>query len=395
MVLLYLVIVIYAITIVKFDFVHSSQHRFSQSSNITDTIIRVRITEKTFSLPHFGQYEVNRWSLLIFSWIEYDYKDIKNTIPFNQYYQHMEARYESFGQSSFFPSYVLTGHIPEYKSGDNRIIVTGGSSNHFASVPANLLSVLNASVTINLVFIDFGLNQDELVHLRSTFEYLHKVQLAVNCSSFIAYRKFDFHNAPSWMNIHSNDEHGGYAWKIISLLDIVDEWKALTGWMDAGNIVYDGLHREFAYAMEEGIYTPTRANPGDIFSRWTHPLMIQYFRNHSLIAQVDRNKSNCAAGHIFIDYKNKTVYDRILTPWKQCVYTRKCVRPYESNRSNHRWEQAALTTLLQNVNLTYANNVKYEHFPHIRMESQPKRWLLDYEKKLKKEICEKNAISVE
>lgn len=307
----------------------------------------------------------------------------------------MEKRYVNFGQSSFFPNYVLTGHIPPYRPGyDKRVVITGGSSNHFRSVFANFLSVLNASATINLVFIDFGLTMDELKSLHSSFDYLHKIHLAMNSSSFIAYRKFNFQTAPSWMDINSSDEHGGYAWKIISFLDVLDEWKSLTGWMDAGNIVYDGLDTEFDYAIAEGIYTPTRANPGDIAGRWTHPQMLEFFYQYKLITHINKNSPTCAAGHIFIDYHNQTVRDAILTPWRHCVYTKRCVLPNESSRKSHRWEQAALTTLLHNLNLTYANNPKYQHFPLIRQESMGHSKLNKLISQLKEQICRRNDITI-
>ena len=329
------------------------------------------------------------------SCVEYDYENIQYGIPFNEFYQNMDKRYVGFGNSSFFPSYVLTGHIPSYQSGnDKRVIITGCSDNHFRSIFTNLLSVLNASATINLVFIDFGLSDQQLLSLRSSFAYLHKIHLAMNCSSFLAYRKFNFQTAPSWMNIHSSNAHGGYAWKIISLLDVLDEWKSLTGWMDAGNIVYDGLDTEFNYATAEGIYTPTRAKPGDIFGRWTHPKMLQFFYQYKLITKVNKKSPNCAAGHIFIDYHNQTVRDAILTPWRHCIYTKRCVLPNRSSRNSHRWEQAALTTLLQNLNLTYANNPKYQHFPLIRQEGQSDEFMNDRNARLNSDICRRNGITI-
>ena len=327
--------------------------------------------------------------------IEYDYEDIHYGIPFNEYYQNLEKRYVGFGNSSFFPSYVLTGHIPPYQPGnDKRVVITGGSANHFRSIFTNMLSVLNASATINLVFIDFGISDEQLLSLRTSFSYLHQIHLAMNCNSFIAYRKFNFQTAPSWMNIHNSNEHGGYAWKIIGILDVLDEWKSLTAWMDAGNIVYDGLDTEFNYAITEGIYTPTRAKPGDVFGRWTHPKMLEFFYQYKLISHVNMNSPNCAAGHIFIDYHNQTVMNAIITPWRYCVYTKRCVLPNNSSRKTHRWEQAALNTLLHNLNLTYANNPKYKHFPLLRQEDKPSKFLNKKIKYLKKDISRRNNIVI-
>lgn len=106
------------------------------------------------------------------------------------------------------------------------------------------------------------------------------------------------------------------------------------------------------------------------------------------------NKSNAAAGHMFVDYHNETIRRKVLTPWIQCCYTMKCVLPKGSSRRNHRWEQAALTSVLQNVNLTYSNNMKYKHFPYLRMEDRPKRFLNRLTKEFKKQINQRNHIDV-
>lgn len=306
----------------------------------------------------------------------------------------MESRYVDFGNNSLFPNYIVTGHIPPYKSGDKRLIVTGCSSNHFASVEANMVSVLNASATINMVFIDYGLTKREVTALKDIFKYLHNVHRAMNSSSFIAYRKFNFATAPTWMNINNSDEHGGYAWKIIGWMDVINEWKSFTGWIDAGSIINDGFDLEFKYVSEEGFYTPSRGAPEDYFARWTHPMMLKFLFTNHLIKHVDMKKSNAAAGHMFVDYHNETIRRRVLTPWIQCCYTMKCVLPKGSSRANHRWEQAALTSVLQNLNFTYSNNKEYHHFPYIRMENSPKSWLNDITKRFKKEINERNHIHV-
>lgn len=134
-----------------------------------------------YSLPHFGEYEKNRRILTSILNIEYDDNDVVYSIPFNKYYNDMESRYVDFGNDSFFPSYIMTGHIPPYKSGDKRLIVTGCSSNHFASVEANMVSVLNASAKTNLVLIDYGLTKTEVGTLKEIFKYLQ----CSSCNEFI------------------------------------------------------------------------------------------------------------------------------------------------------------------------------------------------------------------
>ena len=103
----------------------------------------------------------------------------------------MENRYVSFGKNPFhFPDYVITGHIPPFKEGDNRFLVTGCSANHFISAIPAMLAGLNASSTMNIAFIDYGITNKQLKELASVFEYIHKVHLAMH-SSMIVYRKFN------------------------------------------------------------------------------------------------------------------------------------------------------------------------------------------------------------
>lgn len=177
-------------------------------------------------------------------------------------------------------------------------------------------------------------------------------------------------------------------------MDAINDWQSFTGWIDAGSIIKDGLDIEFDYAAKEGFYTPSRGNPGDTFKRWTNSLMLKFLYKHKLIKSVDMNKSNAAAGHMFVDYHNETIRRMVLTPWIQCCYTMKCVIPKGTSRENHRWEQAALTSVLQNLNLTYANNPKYHHFPHLRMEDRPPQLLNDMTRTFKRQINKRNHINV-
>ena len=133
-----------------------------------------------------------------------------------------------FGKNPFhFPDYVSTGHIQPYKEGNNMLLITGCSDNHFVSAVPAMLACINASATANIAFIDYGITNRQLIELASVFEYIHKVQLAMNSSSKLFYRKFNFRNAPSWMNIFNRKTLGGYSWKVIGYMDLLFEWKAL------------------------------------------------------------------------------------------------------------------------------------------------------------------------
>ena len=96
----------------------------------------------------------------------------------------MENRYVGFGNTSFhFPDYVITGHVEPFKEGNNMLLITGCSDNHFVSAVPAMLACLNASATANIAFLDYGITEDQLIELASVFEYIHKVHLAMNSTS--------------------------------------------------------------------------------------------------------------------------------------------------------------------------------------------------------------------
>ena len=279
----------------------------------------------------------------------------------------MENRYVGFGENpNHFPDYVITGHIPPYKEGNNMLMVTGCSDNHFISAVPAMLACINASATMNIAFIDYGITSNQLMQLAFVFDYIHKVHLAMNSSSIIIYRKFNFHNAPSWMNIFNPKTVGGYAWKVIGYMDVLFEWNALGAWIDAGSIIYDGVNVEFGYAKKEGMYIPP--SPGNV-KRWTHPAMIEFVEKTGMMKKVDQTEQNCSSGHFFMDFTNKTAVNMIFKPYLQCAYTMKCITPKGSDRSNHRQEQAAITIFLHNAHLVYSASVKYSHLARFRQET--------------------------
>ena len=141
----------------------------------------------------------------------------------------------------YLHNYVITGHIPPYKGGDNRFLVTGCSANHFISAISAMLAGLNASATMNVAFIDYGITDDQAKELSSIFDFIHKVHLSMHSSSMIVYRKFNFQNAPSWMNIVNRSTLGGYSWKVIGYMDVLFEWKALVGWIDSGSFAMEWM----------------------------------------------------------------------------------------------------------------------------------------------------------
>lgn len=322
--------------------------------------------------------------------VEYDYDDIQYGIPFNEFYGNMRNRYVGFGRATF-PDYVKTGHIQPYREGNNVLLITGCSDNHFMSVVPAMYAMLNASATVNIAFIDYGLLPEQVEELKSVFDYIHRVHVAMNASSLIVYRKFDFRKAPTWMNIFDCQTRGGYAWKVIGYMDLLSEWKAMGAWIDAGSIINDGIDMELMYAKMEGMYVPP--SPGNV-GMWTHPSMIQFVESLGMTGKVDRNETNCSSGHFFMDFSNTTAVNTIFKPFLQCAYTMKCITPRGSSKANHRQEQAGITLFLHNAHLVYSARGKYAHYPLFRQEKNERIEFEEFKENMKKEINRRYEINV-
>ena len=302
----------------------------------------------------------------------------------------MENRYVGFGRP-LFPDYVITGHIKPYREGNNVLMITGCSDNHFVSAVPAMYAMLNASATVNIAFIDYGLLPEQVEELKSVFDYIHRVHVAMNASSIIVYRKFDFRKAPTWMNIFNCDTRGGYSWKVIGYMDILSEWKAMGAWIDAGSLINDGIDKELEYTKLEGMYVPP--SPGNV-ERWTHPQMIQFVESMGMTGKVDRNETNCSSGHFFMDFSNKTAVNTIFKPFLQCAYTMRCITPRGSDKSNHRQEQAGVTLFLHNANLVYSAQKQYSHAALFRQERRGETEMKEYQDSIVMEINRRNGIQV-
>lgn len=71
-------------------------------------------------------------------------------------------------------------------------------------------------------------NQTERV-LFSHFRTISLIQGKMKSSGFLAYRVFNWNNYPEWMSLKKRGARdSAYAWKVISLCDVFNEWKAIT-----------------------------------------------------------------------------------------------------------------------------------------------------------------------
>ena len=185
-------------------------------------------------------------------------------------------------------------------------------------------------------------------------------------TGFTGYRKFNWSSFPQWMNLFENkDQRGGYTWKVVSYMDALFAWQAITFWIDGGSLIRDGISREVTNARLEGIYSPVSGGGAE---KWVHKKTVDFLLTNHLIDSFDKKGRMGRGGHLITDWSNKTVLNKVIIPYKECAYTQRCISPRGSNMTNHRQDQAVLSAFLNNLGLVKSMNSKYQALPALRQE---------------------------
>ena len=254
-------------------------------------------------------------------------------------------------------------------------MITGASDNHALASFNCLFSMVLADPYASYLYIDLGITEEETRILFSHFDTIHQIQLKMQSTGFLAFRKFNWSSFPKWMWIIGNIERqNGYAWKVISYMDAAMAWKAITIWNDGGNIIRKGLSRELTNARVDGVYSPPSTGSQN---RWTHKDTSSFLLNNHLIEMFDKNGPNASGGFVVSDWSNTHAINKVLYPWLQCAYTQKCITPRSSNKDNHRQDQAVLSALLNNIKPKRSMNWHFDYHPSFRVEfeNNTKRYL--------------------
>ena len=281
----------------------------------------------------------------------------------------ISTHYENYGVENKSLPFILTGDIPTFHLHTSDILMmTGASENHGYGSFNCLYSMVLADPYASYLYIDLGLSPELKEKLFAHFETIHQIQKKMKSTGFIAYRKFNWDSFPQWMNLFENKkQHGGYAWKVVSYMDALFSWKAMTFWIDGGSIIRDGISREVTNARLEGIYTPVSAG---VAERWTHETTIQFLLQNHFIDSFDPKGRMGCGGHLITDWSNKTVINRVIIPYQQCAYTQRCISPRGSYMKNHRQDQAVLSALVNNIGTIKSMNPKHQALPAIRQEGE-------------------------
>ena len=126
-------------------------------------------------------------------------------------------------------------------------------------------------------------------------------------------------------------QRGGYAFKVIPYLDVFYEWQGIFYWLDAGDLIREGISRELTMVRHYGLYSPPSAGNVGI---WVHNKTQQFLVDNGLFSHFVPNKrAMISSGVLIMDYNNATIRD-CFVPIKTLLVERPCraymriLRPY-------------------------------------------------------------------
>ena len=363
-------------------------------SSIQLTEVRVRKNPEITLSSLFVNASVNSGNNDCSSLLEYDYHDIKYPIPFNELVGKKENRYVDFNKPrKGFPSFIKYGVVQPSLNPDNEyVIVTGASDNHALSLVNLLYSTLLANPYSPLVIVDYGIYEAKLKSLLSNLTQIQLIRKRIGSESPIYYRKYDFDHFPEWSRINEPLSFGGYSWKIITIFDIITEYKGLVFWTDAGSIL-GNIDKDIQNARMNGFYSN---DAGHNIRKWTHPGMVQYLEEMKWISVMNStlDKWCCSGGYLMIDSRNRTVMKNVVYPTVKCSLTKKCITPIGSSRKNHRQDQSVISIFVQSLGIHQACDPQYRSSVSFHQDAEKRNNRIDTDRRFLQTLKSKYNITV-
>jgi hypothetical protein len=220
-------------------------------------------------------------------------------------------------------------------------LVTGINSKYFEFLKQLLSNVIEISssknINIRIIVYDLGMNQNEIDEIRKF--------------SYVTLESFNFDKYPEHVSLKKyNGLNCNYAWKPIIIHEVCEKYGGLVHWMDTRNL-YTDFNNMINILKKDYIYTPV--SPGNV-ANWTYPNTLKYMNGYKYM------NCQCRAGGIFgINYDIEWC-KMFVEEWKNLALVKECICPENSNRSNHRQDQAVLTILFYKYQEKY--NFKYINY---------------------------------
>ena len=341
---------------------------FDIAFSVQVTSVRVRRELDITLSSLFANSSVNGIEYSRESLVEYDYDDIVYPIPFNELVEKKENRYKDFNKiREGFPSFIRYGSVePSLNIDKEFAIVTGASDNHASCLVSVLYSSLLTSPYSPLIIVDYGISNSKLSILLSNVSRLHSIRHSLGSEAPIYYRKYNFAHFPAWSNINEPHSKGGYSWKVITLFDVLTEYKGVVMWTDAGSILGNS-EIDVSRARVNGFYSFVARHS---IGKWTHNATYQCIEDMKWASNVNSvvNKTCCSGGYMIIDYWNRTVMTNVVYPFVKCSLTKRCIAPTGSSRWNHRQDQSALSIFIQSFGINQACDANYSASVHFHRD---------------------------
>ncbi len=200
------------------------------------------------------------------------------------------------------------------------------SDTHFFDALTNLLtSIQKYEPSIEVVIIDIGLTEKQLVFLKNNFSYKIK--------------KFNFDNFPIFFKDYDSDgKLGSYAWKAPALLNEFYKSEKNIIYLDAGCELRKSLNSLKFIILKNGFYSPESSNN---IEYWTHPQTLKIMKaNKNLL-----RKRNFSSGIVGMAIDNE-INQMIIEDWAKFSQIKDVIAPKGSSRKNHRQDQSILNILV-------------------------------------------------
>lgn len=200
------------------------------------------------------------------------------------------------------------------------IVVTASDTSHFRSSLQLIRSLQISNKNLEIIYYNLGLTREEMLELKS-----YNVKI----------KNFKFDNYPEFFQLHKQDA-GAYAWKPTILWDEIKNSNNLTIWMDAGDKVTKNLFFIKVLLLKIGFYSPL--SNGYVYE-WTHQDTLDKLNIDSYYFW----KRNLNAAIIGVNPNNLKIR-KFIKNWRDYSQKKEIILPNGANKSNHRWDQAIITT---------------------------------------------------
>lgn len=205
------------------------------------------------------------------------------------------------------------------------VYVTASDENYFKRSMNLLRSINKFDSKQKVVFYDLGLNETQQ---KTLLEFAN-----------VTVKKFNFDEYPKFIS-ERRDNHeklGEYGWKgIIFKTELINSESSVL-WLDAACVLTKNPLLIKLLISAYGFFATYSSNN---ISDWTHKDTLNYFNFPKNLY----SKRNFMSGIVGSNKSNSSL--NLVSQWSKYSQIEECIAPKNSNRFNHRQDQAVLTLLI-------------------------------------------------